>query len=126
MGMKKATSSKYKEHTKNTPKKHIKTLNVLTKKDIQGLSNKIDKNQKALDQIDDVARILRENEENLKDLGGLKHRLDTLDRIMVTVDKMAGDMQTYRQEQTINAHTLSKHEDRLEKVEKILHIPSQS
>jgi chromosome segregation ATPase len=86
------------------------------------ISAKIDRNQKALDQLDDVGRILRENEQNLKDLGGLKHRLDTLDKIMVTVDKIAGSIQTYQQEQTLNSNKLSTHDDRLEKIEKHLHF----
>lgn len=110
-------------------RKRQKSSPAVTKQDIRKLSlkiddvsNKIDRNQNALDQIDDVARILRENEQNLKDLGGLKHRLDTLDKIFVTVDKMAGDMQSYRQEQELNANQLSNHEDRLETVEKHLKI----
>jgi GTP1/Obg family GTP-binding protein len=87
------------------------------------ISAKIDRNQKALDQLDDVGRILRENEQNLKELGGLKHRLDTLDKIMVTVDKIAGTMHKYDEEQTLNSNTLTKHHDRLEKIETVLHIP---
>ena len=69
---------------------------------------KIDRNQKALDilvtyeenlkLIGPTFKILQENEENLKQLGTLHQRLDTLDKIMVTVDKMAGSMQTYQQE----------------------------
>ena len=89
---------------------------------LDGISKKIDRNQKALDQLDGVGRILRDNEQNLKDLGGLKHRLDTLDKIMVTVDKIAGGIQTYQQEQVLNSGKLSNHEDRLEKVEKHLNI----
>jgi len=91
---------------------------------LDDISKKIDRNQKALDQLDDVGRILRENEQNLKDLGGLKNRLDTLDKILVTVDKMAGSMQAYQQEQGLNSNKLSNHEDRLETIEKHLHFPS--
>ncbi len=94
-----------------------------TKKDVQELKILINKNQKALDQIDDVGRILRENEQNLIDLGELKHRLDTLDKIMVTVDKIAGGIQSYQQEQTLNSDKLAKHDDRFEKIEKHLHLP---
>lgn len=99
-------------------------LDVPTKTDIKALSQKIDRNQKALDQLDDVGRILRENEQNLKDLGGLKNRLDVLDKIFVTVDKLAGEIVTYRGEQTLNSNTLSKHDDRIEKIEKHLNFPA--
>lgn len=94
-----------------------KALNQIDK-----LSTKIDRNQKTLDQLDDVGRIIRENEENLKNLSGLQHRLDTLDKIFVTVDKMAGDAQSYQQEQELNSGRLSNHEDRLETIEKHLKI----
>lgn len=110
-------------------KKDIKALSAKIDRNqkaldqLDDISAKIDRNQKALDQIDDVARILRENEQNLKDLGGLKHRLDTLDKIMVTVDKIAGGMQKYEQEQTLNSNKLSEHSDRLDRIEKHLHIP---
>lgn len=90
---------------------------------LDSISAKIDRNQKALDQLDDVGRILRENEQNLKDLGGLKQRLDTLDKILVNVDKIAGSIQTYREEQTLNSAKLSNHDDRLEVVEQRLNIP---
>ena len=77
-----------------------------------------------MDQLDGVGRILRENEQNLKDLGGLKNRLDVLDKIFVTVDKLAGEIVTYRGEQTLNSNTLSKHDDRIEKIEKHLNFPA--
>lgn len=109
-------------------KKFTKKLSIkptlLTKSDINALSQKIDKNQKALDQLDDVGRILRENEQNFKDLGGLKNRLDVLDKIFVTVDKLAGEVTTYRGEQTLNSTTLSNHSDRIEKIEKHLNFPA--
>lgn len=97
---------------------------VATKSDVRDLSAKIDRNQKALDQLDDVGRILRENEQNLKDLGGLKHRLDTLDKIMVSVDKIAGGIQSYQQEQTLNSGKLTNHGERIEKIERHLHLPT--
>lgn len=89
---------------------------------IDDLSKKIDRNQKALDQIDDVARILRENEQNLKDLGTLKSRLDLLDKIYITVDKIAGDVSAYREQQELNSGTLAAHDVRIGKVEKHLHL----
>ncbi|MBI3577683.1 hypothetical protein HY086_06620 [Candidatus Gottesmanbacteria bacterium] len=103
--------------------KALDQLDGVSKK-LDDVSAKIDRNQKALDQIDDVARILRDNEQNLKDLGGLKHRLDTLDTIMVSVDKIAGSIQIYRQEQVLNSDKLSKHDDRLEKIETHLNLPA--
>lgn len=110
--------------------KHFKKIaTAVTKRDIKKLSTKIDRvtkkidrNQRSLDELDEVGRILRENEQNLKDLGGLKQRLDTLDKIMVTVDKIAGAIQAFREEQTLASGRLSNHEDRLEKVEKHLNI----
>jgi len=76
-----------------------------------------------VDNILDSARVIRENEQNLKDLGGLKKRLDILDKIMTTVDKIAGGIDKYDKEQTLNSKTLSDHNDRLEKVEKHLNLP---
>ena len=103
-----------------------KSLNQLdsVSKRINDVSAKIDRNQKALDQIDDVARILRENEQNLKDLGTLKSRLDLLDKIYVKIDKIAGDVTAYREQQELNSGTLAEHDDRIEKVEKHLHLPA--
>ena len=103
-----------------------KSLNQLdnVSKRINDVSAKIDRNQKALDQIDDVARILRENEQNLKDLGTLKSRLDLLDNIYVKIDKIAGDVSSYRQQQELNSEKLADHDERIEKVEKHLHLPA--
>ncbi|MCX6791881.1 MAG: hypothetical protein NT149_02485 [Candidatus Gottesmanbacteria bacterium] len=72
--------------------------------------------------IKDAARIIRENEQNLKDLGNLKGRLDLLDKIYVSVDKIAGEVTTYRQQQELNSGKLANHDDRLGKVEKHLHF----
>ncbi len=94
----------------------------LKKAELIGLPSKVDKLATKMDEMADAAKIIRENEQNLKDLGGLKHRLDTLDKIMVTVDKIAGGIQTYQQEQTLNSNKLSKHSDRLEIIEKHLNI----
>lgn len=134
---------------KSKRKKTVANMNgAITKQDIRILSDKIERNQKALDKLDtvstkidkvtvlisknqnaldqleDVGRIIRENEENLKNLGTLQHRLDTLDKIMISVDKIAGEIQTYRQEQTIGSNSLSNHEDRLETIEKHLNLPA--
>ncbi len=108
-------------------------MNTITKSDITMLSkkiddvsSKIDRNQKALDQIDNVARILRDNEQNLKDLGGLKDRLDLLDKIYKSVDKIAGEVTIYREQQELNSNKLSKHDERFEVIEKHLHLPIAS
>ena len=73
--------------------------------------------------IKDAARIIRENEQNLKDLGGLKGRLDLLDKIYVKIDKIAGEVTTYREQQELNSAKLANHDARIEKVEKHLHLP---
>ncbi|MBI5613298.1 hypothetical protein HY947_00040 [Candidatus Gottesmanbacteria bacterium] len=85
---------------------------------LDDISKKIDRNQKSLDQIDNLTRILNENEQNLKDLGGLKERLDLLDKIYVKIDKIAGDVMTYRNQQELNSAEISKHNDRIETLEK--------
>ncbi len=90
---------------------------------IEDISRKIDRNQSSLDKIEDVSRILAENEQNLKDLGSLKHRLDTLDKILVSVDKIAGEVTSYREQQELNSSKLTDHDDRIEKVEKHLNLP---
>lgn len=75
-----------------------------------------------VDVIKDAARIIHENEQNLKDLGNLKNRLDLLDKIYITVDKIAGEVTTYRQQQELNSDKLAKHDGRIEKIEKHLHF----
>ncbi len=85
-GMKKKTNTVTKSDIKMLAQKIDRNQKALDQIDdvarkIDDVSAKIDRNQKALDQIDDVARILRDNEQNLKDLGGLKDRLDLLDVI---------------------------------------------
>jgi hypothetical protein len=100
----------------------VKRIKTLTQK-IDDVSAKIDRNQKALDQIDNVARILRENEQNLKDLGTLQNRLDLLDKIYVKIDKIAGDVTSYREQQELNSAKLADHDDRIEKVEKHINLP---
>jgi hypothetical protein len=83
---------------------------------------RLDTVAKDVDLIKDAARIIRENEQNLKDLGNLKCRLDVLDKIYVTVDKIAGEVTTYRQQQELNSSKLTNHADRIEKIEKHLHF----
>lgn len=85
---------------------------------------RLDTIAKKVDQIDEAVHIIKENEQNLKNLGGLKGRLDLLDKIYITVDKIAGEVSSYREQQELNSGKLSNHGDRIEKVEKHLHIPA--
>jgi len=50
-------------------------------------------------------------------------RLDLLDKIFTSVDKLVGEVKGYREQQELNSGKLADHDDRLEKVEKHLHIP---
>lgn len=50
-------------------------------------------------------------------------RLDLLDKILTSVDKLVGEIKGYREQQELNSGKLTDHDDRLEKVEKHLHIP---
>ncbi len=93
---------------------------------VDGLSKKVDTISGRMDQVNDAARIIQENEQNLKDLGGLKHRLVVLDDIFVKVDKIAGEVTTYREQQELNSKTLSDHDDRIERVEKHLNFQPAS
>lgn len=42
-------------------------------------------------------------------------RLDLLDKILTSVDKLAGEVKGYREEQELNANKLTDHDDQLEK-----------
>jgi hypothetical protein len=50
-------------------------------------------------------------------------RLDLLDKILTSVDKLVGEVKGYREQQELNSGKLADHDDRIEKVEKHLHIP---
>ena len=69
---------------------------------------------------------MKPSKKAVKNVAGLQHYLDTIDKIMITVDKIAGSIQTYQQEQALNSNTLSKHDDRLEKIETHLNLPTIS
>jgi len=84
---------------------------------------RLDKIADKVDVIEDAVRIIKENEQNLKDLGGLKNRLDLLDKIYEKVDKIAGEVTSYRGQQELNGAKLSRHDERIETVEKHLHLP---
>jgi hypothetical protein len=98
--------------------------NELKKANLIGLPGKVDSLSNRMDEMADAARIIRENEQNLKDLGGLKGRLDLLDKIYVKIDKIAGEVTSYREQQELNSDKLIKHDDRIGKVEKHLHLPA--
>lgn len=59
----------------------------LKKTKLIGLSVKVDNLSNKIGEMADAAKIIRENEQNLKDLGTLKSRLHLLDKIYVTVKK---------------------------------------
>jgi len=94
----------------------------LKKAKLISLPGKVDDLAKRMDEMSDAAKIIRENEQNLKNLGNLKNRLDLLDKIYVNVDKIAGEVTTYRGQQELNSSKLIDHDNRIEKVEKHLHL----
>lgn len=93
-------------------------------KKVDDLSKQVKSISSRMDSMNNAAKIIEENEQNLKDLGGLKHRLDILDDIFTKVDKIAGEVTTYREQQELNSKTLSDHDDRIERVEKHLNLPA--
>lgn len=71
---------------------------------------------------DDVRDIL---DDKLRETGldQVPKRLDLLDKILTSVDKLVGEVKGYREEQELNSTKLAGHDDRIEKVEKHLHLP---
>ncbi len=71
---------------------------------------------------DDVRDIL---DDKLRETGldQVPKRLDLLDKILTSVDKLVGEVKGYREEQELNSAKLAGHDDRIEKVEKHLHLP---
>ena len=51
-------------------------------------------------------------------LDELPKRLKTLDKMMVSVDKIAGDMSAYREEQTLHANVHDRIDLRIDRLEK--------
>lgn len=70
---------------------------------------------------DDVRDIF---DDKLRDTGldQVPKRLDLLDKILTSVDKLVGEVKGYREQQELNSGKLATHDDRIEKVEKHLHI----
>lgn len=96
----------------------------LKKAKLIGLAAKVDNLSDRMDGMADAAKVIRENEQNLKDLGGLKGWLDLLDKVYEKVDKIAGEVTSYREQQELNYGKLADHDDRIEKIEKHLHFSS--
>ena len=71
---------------------------------------------------DDVRDIL---DDKLRETGldQVPKRLDLLDKILTSVDKLVGEVKEYREQQELNSGKLADHDDRIEKVEKHLHLP---
>ena len=72
---------------------------------------------------DDVHDIL---DDKLRETGldQVPKRINILDKILTSVDKLVGEIKGYREEQQLNSGKLADHEDRIEKVEKHLHLPT--
>ncbi len=71
---------------------------------------------------DDVRDIL---DDKLRETGldQVPKRLNLLDKILTSVDSLVGEVKGYREQQELNSGTLAGHDDRIEKVEKHLHLP---
>ncbi len=71
---------------------------------------------------DDVRDIL---DDKLRETGldQVPKRLNLLDKILTSVDKLVGEVKDYREQQELNSGKLAEHDDRIEKVEKHLHLP---
>lgn len=77
---------------------------------------------------DDVRDILTDT---LRETGldQVPKRLDLLDKILISVDKLVGEVKGYREEQELNGNKLADHDEQLQKhgaridrVEKHLHL----
>lgn len=74
---------------------------------------------------DDVRDIL---DDKLRETGldQVPKRLDLLDKILTSIDKLVGEIKGYREEQALNSGTLVDHETRIEKLEKPSSLPPQN
>jgi len=70
---------------------------------------------------DDVRDIL---DEKLRETGldQVPKRINLLDKILTSVDKLVGEVRDYREQQELNSGKLDDNEERIEKVEKHLHL----
>ncbi len=70
---------------------------------------------------DDVRDIL---DDKLRESGldQVPKRLNLLDKILISVDKLVGEIKGYREQQELNSSKLAYHDDRIEKIEKHLHV----
>jgi HD superfamily phosphodiesterase len=64
--------------------------------------------------VDDVRYVL---DDKLRETGldKVPKRLDLLDKILTSVDKLVGEVKGYREEQELNANKIADHTDQLEK-----------
>ena len=72
---------------------------------------------------DDVRYIL---DDKLRETGldQVPKRLDLLDRILTSVDKLVGEIQAKREEQTLHEGKHEEIEERVSTIEKHLHLPT--
>ncbi|OGG08881.1 hypothetical protein A2154_04120 [Candidatus Gottesmanbacteria bacterium RBG_16_43_7] len=91
----------------------LKQSKLPSKNDISDLSKK----------IDHVTDLIETNQESLNQLESIQRQLNTLDKILISVDKIAGEVTTYRGQQELNSQKLINHGDRIEKLEKFTKIP---
>lgn len=70
---------------------------------------------------DDVRYIL---DDKLRETGldQVPKRLNILDKILTSVDRLVGEVKGYREEQELNANKLSVHDDQLKRIGKHLHL----
>ena len=71
---------------------------------------------------DDVRDIL-DDKLRETELDQVPKRLNLLDKILISVDKLVGEVKGYREQQELNSAKLADHDDRIGKVEKHLHLP---
>ena len=69
---------------------------------------------------DDVKYILEDTLRETR-LDQVPKRLDLLDKILTSVDKLVGEIKGYREEQELNAKKISDHDDQLEKQKNRIH-----
>ena len=74
---------------------------------------------------DDVRDIL---DDKLRETGldQVPQRLNLLDKILTSVDSLVGEVKGYREQQELNSGKLAGHDERIEKVEKHLHLSTTS
>jgi len=59
-------------------------------------------------------------------LDSVPKRLNLLDKILDSVDKLVGEIKAYREQQELNSNKVANLDDRVEKIESHLHLPISS